>query len=83
MKLEDLKKLEHSSQPHAASLPAGEVTAIVKVKQPRYVPAGVKVRARIDDMMFTASFAGALLASLDADPDVESVALAERLPSVD
>jgi len=84
MKLDDLTKLEFSSQPHAGSLPDDEpVSVIVKVREPRYVPAGVTVRSRIDDEMFTASCRAGQLRELEKDARVESVALAQRLPRVD
>lgn len=84
MKLDDLKKLEHTSQPRAASLPDDEqVSAIVKVRQPHYVPEGVTVRSRIDETMFTGSFRADRLGQLEQDPDVESVALSKRLRLVE
>lgn len=84
MKLEDLRKLELSSQPHAGSLSDDTpVSAIVKVREANYVPSGVTVRARIDETMFTASCRAEQLRELESDPRVVSVALAERLPNVD
>jgi hypothetical protein len=80
MKLDDLRKLEHASQPHTNSLPDDViVSAIVKVRQPQYVPSGMTVRSRIDETMFTASCRADVLRHLEQDPLVESVALSQQL----
>jgi len=67
----------------AAPLPgaAETVSVIVKVAKPGYVPPGFRVRARIDEQMFTADCEGAALGRVDADPDVVSVALSRKLQS--
>ena len=67
----------------AAPLPgdAETVTAIVKVAKPGYVPPGFRVRARVDDRMFTAECEGAALKRIESDPDVVSVSLARKLRS--
>jgi hypothetical protein len=84
MKLDDLKKLEHESRPRQASVDDdAQISAIVKVRRPNYVPPGLTVRSRIDDLMFTASGRAGALRHLDDDPDVESVALPRPLPNVD
>jgi len=83
MKLDDLRKLELGSQPPGNSLADdAEVSAIVKVRQPNYVPAGLTVRSRIDDKMFTVTCRAAALRDLDQDPLVESVALTQKLRSL-
>jgi hypothetical protein len=84
VELDDLSKLEFSSQPRRGSLPDdAQVSAIVKVRQSNYVPPGVSIRARIDDKMFTASCRADKLRELERDPQVESVALAQRLENID
>lgn len=84
MKLDDLRKLELSSIGRLSSLPDDTVVnAIVKVREPSYVPEGLTVRARIDEMMFTATCRAGTLRRLEADPRVESFALAERIEPVD
>lgn len=62
----------------AASAPA-RVSVIVKVNEPGYVPAGMKVRRRIDEYLFTASGPVATVDKLPTDPKVASVAAAERV----
>jgi hypothetical protein len=68
----------------AAELPAetATVTAIVKVREPGYVPCGFRVRARIDETLFTAECEGAALRAVEGDERVESVALRQRLQRV-
>jgi hypothetical protein len=84
MNLDDLRKLELTSQPGTDAIPDDEpVSAIVKVREPNYVPSGVTVRSRIDETMFTTSCRAGQLRALESDPRVESVALAKRLPNVD
>ncbi len=55
------------------------VRVIVKVRKPGYVPSGVRVRTRIDDVMFTAEAAEEALAAAREDPHVESVERARPL----
>jgi uncharacterized protein (DUF58 family) len=76
------EKLEFTSSGGKAKPSPGEsVTAIVKVRRGDYVPKGVTLRARIDATMFTASFDAGLLPQLEADPEVESIALSKPLRS--
>ncbi len=60
---------------------AETVTVIVKVAQAGYVPPGFRVRARVDDHLFTADCDGASLRRIEADPNVHSVSLSRRLQS--
>jgi len=53
--------------------------AIVKVRQPGYVPKGIVVRAQLGPTLFTADLTAGSLAQLEADPQVDSIAPAERL----
>ena len=73
------KKLELTSAPVKPLRRGATVTAILKVKQPDYVPQGVQVRARADAMVFTAAFRTELLAQLETDPAVVSISLPKRL----
>ena len=83
MKLDDLRKLELGSQPPGNALDDdAEVSAIVKVREAHYVPAGLTLRSRIDDKIFTATCRAAALRDLDRDPLVESVALTQKLRSL-
>jgi hypothetical protein len=57
----------------------GPVEMIVKVKEKNYVPSGVKVRSRIDPMMFTCEAPAETLERLEDDPKVTSVAVSRPL----
>lgn len=57
--------------------------AIIRVSAPDYVPPGVTVRARIDDTLFTASFAGELLETLRQDGKIVSIEVSQRLRQID
>jgi hypothetical protein len=84
MELDDLQKLEHASRGRSPSLADDSVVkTIIKVREPMYVPPGVEVRARIDETMFTATCRADVLQRLERDPKVESVALAQRIRTVD
>lgn len=55
------------------------VRVIVKVNTGGYVPAGFRVRSRVDEELFTAETTEADLTVAADDPRVESVARARRL----
>lgn len=57
----------------------GLVTAVFRVSRPGYVPEGVRVRARVDDTLFTGECQGARLESLKADPGVAAVEPARKV----
>jgi hypothetical protein len=85
--LDDLEKVELTG---TTSLAAGEeidpedsLTAIIRVSEPDYVPKEVKVRARIDPTLITASFLGKSLKALQSDPRVQSVSLSRRLQNME
>jgi len=62
--------------------PLSKQKMIVKTISPDYVPEGLEVVARIDEFLFTASIPEMTMEQLkllDADPDIASVMLAERL----
>ena len=76
--LSQLRPLEGAAE----SLPPDQVvTAIFRVRD-GYVPPQVAVRSRIDQEMFTGSFAAKHLTELKADKNVISVALNQRLPKI-
>lgn len=81
--LDDLKKLKQETPRESDLKPGERVLAIVRVRQAGYVPAGVHLRSRIDDEMFTADFDAERLAGLRADPQVASIELNQRLPQID
>lgn len=51
----------------------GILRVIVKTLEPFYVPEGLRLRARIDDVMFTADLPAADLSRVEGDPGVASV----------
>ncbi|MDX2180721.1 MAG: hypothetical protein SFV18_14080 [Bryobacteraceae bacterium] len=57
--------------------------AIVRVREDNYVPDGAKVRARIDETMFTAAIDDDKLDEIRADPKVQSVEVSRRLQRID
>lgn len=61
---------------------AASLEAIIKVRQPNYVPAGVTPRATIDDTMITGSFMACDLSQIESDPLVESVAVSKNLRTI-
>ncbi|QBR92914.1 hypothetical protein [Nocardioides euryhalodurans] len=66
---------ESGEEPDAAApdADAEPTRVIVKVCRPGYVPEGFTVRARVDDVLFTAeASASAVLAARD-DPEVEAI----------
>jgi len=64
-------------------VPTGTVQVIVKVRQAGYVPPAVRVRARIDEHLFTADIPANELPYLERDPQVLSVAANKKLRIID
>jgi hypothetical protein len=64
--------------------PADEtaVEVIIKVNRPDYVPRGVQVRAQISPVLFTSVVPGSRLKKLEADPEVHSISVGERLRTI-
>jgi hypothetical protein len=82
--LDELKVLESTETSAASSIDSDEtLTAIFKVREPDYIPAGVMVRSRIDEYMFTGSFIASILPELDSDQNVKSVALSKPLQMIE
>lgn len=78
--LEDLAKLPVSSTSEEHDIdPNSVIAAIFKVSKLGYVPAGVKVRSRIDGTMFTGVVSAGRLKALNSDEHVVSVAPSEPL----
>lgn len=74
-----LKKLEPAgARPRTG--PEGVVSAIVKVREAGYRPAGVRVRSEISPQMFTGDMSAAQLSVLEGDPKVESISLSRPIP---
>lgn len=59
------------------------VEAIFKVNKTDYVPAGVRVRSRINATMFTGELQNAVLEQMEDDTNVVSVSLSKRLRLID
>lgn len=75
-KLSELERVESAPPSVLKAAASGErITAIIQVKEPNYVPEQVRVRARIDPLLFTADLTIDLLGELEADRKVQSVAL--------
>ncbi len=77
-------RLEPSGDREPAKLaPDAQVQAIIKVRREGYVPAGVRVRSRIDGEMFTGEFQAGALERIESDENVVSVAPSRRLRFID
>lgn len=81
IKLDDLKKVESSTVTTLALNEQDKVEAIIKVKPAGYIPANVRVRARIDSRLFTCELGKHELEALQSDPKVESVSISKKLKS--
>lgn len=76
-----LSKRESNPRPEWAT-GTDAVEVIVKVRQPNYVPIGIKVRAQISPMLFTSTVPGADLKNLEEDPGVHSVSVSQALRTI-
>ena len=82
--LSKLSKLEYASgKTHKPADADEKLEAIVRVKQDDYVPAQVKLRARIDSQMFTGIVQACDLKAVESDPMVEAVSVSKPLRIVD
>jgi hypothetical protein len=63
--------------------PQTPVRIIAKVNTAGYVPANVRLRTQIDAHLFTADCAADELASLESDPQIESIEVSQPLPTQD
>ena len=81
--LSKLKKLEvNSDLIKGKYTPDQTLEAIVRVKRSNFVPPKVNLRARIDDEMFTGTMQAKDLPEIEANPDVQSVAVSKKLRTV-
>ena len=81
-KPEDLSLIERFAELNEENIPLSKQRMIVKTNSPDYVPEGLKVVSRIDEFLFTTSISEMTMEKLkllDADPNIVSVMLAERL----
>jgi hypothetical protein len=70
MRIDDLKE---SKGPPEEGDPARKMEAVFQAREPGYVPAGVELRSRIDDYLFTGSFEAQQLESLHNDKRIVSI----------
>lgn len=73
------RRVQVSPARQATMRPNDDVEIAVDVAAPQYVPAGVKLRARMSDQLFTAVTKAANLAQLEDDPNVNSVQVGRTL----
>jgi len=79
----DYSKIELN--PHLESQQSAEsepIEAIIKVSEENYLPAGIKVRARISSYLFTAELLASDLERLEKDPCVVSISVSRGLRSL-
>lgn len=81
--LDDLKKVESSTIRPLAQTTDDMIQAVIKVKQAKYVPKNVRVRAQIDDHLLTGEFKTSVLKSLERDAQVESISISKDLRSAE
>lgn len=77
--LESLSPSKIRNAPPRGADPAQRVRLITRVRTADYVPPNVKVRTQVDPHLFTAECDVGDLPSLENDPQVESVEIAEVL----
>lgn len=81
VKLDELHKVEASSVIPLAQNASDVIQAIIKVKEPDYVPVSVQLRASIGPCIFTGELKSGDLESLERDPKVVSVSISKKLKS--
>jgi hypothetical protein len=81
--LNDLKKLKADRALKPELAPEKKVVAIIRVRDPGYVPEKIHIRSRIDDNLFTAEFPAAQLEVLRTDRRVSSVEVSQPLKQID
>ena len=79
--IDELRHVEAGSIVPLAQNASDLVQAIIKVKNPDYVPEDVHRRATVSPLIFTAEFKVGKLQSLERDPKVESVSISKKLQS--
>ena len=81
---EELGQLEPATPGDEADRSPDEaISAIFKVSEPDYVPPGIKVRGRIDAVMFTGEVPARRLREVESDPRVVSVTPSKTLRMID
>lgn len=78
--LRSLKKLDFSAAP--APIASDRVIVLVKLRDGAKRPDYIAARADISPGLFSVELPVAVLKRLEDDPDVESVALSRRLPTI-
>lgn len=78
------RKLSKSKTTGKGAVAVGpELSVIVHVRKANYVPEWVSLRSKITDLIFTADINKADLNKLEADEQVSSVSINERLDSLE
>ena len=74
-KIESSVRSVYGTQPQSSANAEAdtEVSVIVKVREPNYVPEGMTIRSRINELIFTANAVLSVLAKAERDPLVESI----------
>ena len=83
LNLRDLANLESGPVTPENATYGQILRAIVRVRQAGYVPAGVRLRSRVDATLFTADFPAELLETMRLDRGVASVEISEPLQQID
>ena len=75
------RKLSKSKITGKTPSPDGELlfSVIVQVREPNYVPEWVSLRTRISSLFFTTDLKLSDITKLEADPEVVSVAINQRM----
>ena len=77
------RKVQADASVQTCSDETQRLEMIVKVNKAGYVPRSVRLRARIDETMFTCDAKAGELQALEDDPCIESVSVSRPLRVVD
>lgn len=82
MEKRKLSKSKTTGKAAASNNANPEISVIVYVRSAKYVPKWISVREKITDNIFTADIREADLAKLEADEQITSVSINERLDPI-
>jgi hypothetical protein len=82
MEKRKLSKSKTTGKAESANNAKPELSVIVYVRSAKYVPGWISVRERITDNIFTADITAAELAKLEADEQITSISINQRLDSI-
>ncbi|OQP52692.1 hypothetical protein [Niastella populi] len=83
MEKRKLGKSKTTGKAASANKAKAELSVIVYVRSAKYVPDWIAVRERITDNIFTADISEAELAKLEADEQITSISINQRLNSLE